>query len=82
MRITLVISWGHPHSADERAQHLSWRHGGDHAPARRDHPGLAADVRRETSRHRAGIATAAGGAVGLLPMDGIPSSTLVSLKLP
>jgi hypothetical protein len=62
---------GHPHSADERAQH----------PACRVHLGLAADIWRETSRHRAGIAAVAGGAEGLLLVDGISPSIVVSLKL-
>jgi hypothetical protein len=60
---------------------MSQRYGGDRTPTRLVHPRLAADVRQETSRHRAGTIAAARGAEGLLPVDGIPLSTVVSMKV-
>jgi hypothetical protein len=59
---------------------LSWWCRGGRAPARWVHLGLAAYVWRDTSRHWAG-ATTVVGAEGLLSVDGISPSTVVSLKL-
>jgi hypothetical protein len=81
IQVALVISWGYPHSPDERAQYLSQWCGGGCAPARRVHSGLAVYVWRETSHHREGTTTAVGGVEGLLLVDRISPSTIVSLKL-